>query len=274
MAFCEQGLALNKRSSFEHFFKKYLTNFIDLKHEFNDLSIYLMKNIRNSNYNFDKKRYYKLVNYRMTRVNNFIGYANTCKIDKGWVFFSLNNLGYRYPLSFCDGGLGYASSNIQTIYYHYYVPEIFSNSILFIDRFLNFLSYLIKTNLNNCFDFSKTCFNYDAIFFDLMYLLYNYFNLMKGMDSNLYSNQFIKKNFIKRRLFAEFKVKKNLLKTLTVLKINIKNKKSFDLLLVFISNYIQKKYAFNCLFTHLISKRFKYIKIKNYNLDYLCQKSY
>ena len=31
-------------------------------------------------------------------------------------------------------------------------------------------------------------------------------------------------------------------------------------LLIISSNYIQKKYAFNCLFTHLISKRFKYIK--------------
>ena len=182
----------------------------------------------------------------------------------------MNNLGYRYPVSFCDGGLGYETKNIPSIYFHYYKQDIFSNCFIFMNKFLHLLSFLIKINLNNCFDFTKSNFNF--ISFDLMHILYNYFNLIKGMDFNLSKNLFLRKNNIKKKVYSRFKYKKLLFKTFKVLKLNIRRTSSFNILYNLVCNYISKKFLFNILYAHLIPAPSKFKM--SYYLNNLCPKNY
>lgn len=272
--FFERGLKIKSFWKFDLFFEKFIKNFILLKKKFVDLTFFLSQKLKKKNINFSRLLpYYKLSSFKQTHANKFIGYANTCRIDKGWFFYTLNNLGYRYPVSFCDGGLGYETKNIPSIYFHYYKQDIFLNCFLFMNKFLQLLSFIIKINLNNCFDFTKSNFNF--ISFDLMHILYNYFNLVKGMDISLSKNLFLRKTNIKKKVYSRFKYKKILFKTLKVLKLNIKRTSSFNILYNLVCNYISKKFLFNILYSHLIPVSFKSFKFKTcFYLNNLCPKNY
>lgn len=258
----ESGLKINNLSKFDLFFDKFIKNFINLKKKYIDLTFYFSNKLINKNINFTRNLpYYKLSSFKQYNANKFIGYANTCRIDKGWFFYTLNNLGYRYPVSYCDGGLGYETKNIPSIYFHYYKQDVFSNCFLFMKKFLNILSFFMKTSLNNCFDLTKGKFNF--ISFDLMHILYNYFNLIKGLDFSLYNNLCLKKNNIKKKVYSRFKFKKILFKTFKVLKLNFKSSTSFNILYNLVRNYISKKFLFNILYSHLISGFSKRLKFNN-----------
>lgn len=102
---------------------------------------YMHRDVRNYRFKFYPKLnnisfYSKIANIRDLRALKLVGYANTCVINKGWIFYSFSNLGYVFPNTILASGLGYRITQCRSMYIHYYsIDQLKKLNYFLIDLF-------------------------------------------------------------------------------------------------------------------------------------------